>query len=251
MPSQVNLNFDWGQESLGARMVGPLLYELQSNSAHVPLARGDVVVVEPASAEIMDIHELADVHIVEVYFKLNCSDATVEEKVREWSRATYVEQTTRLTARLNVASLDWLKDTVETDPKVSMVEVVRAIGGSFSLPEAIADANGADDPSDASSPTERNSGDHMSVDEKASSLARILTTWQLAAQNGLPPVLLVHQLKTIRRVSHELIELLENADSDIRIHVDPRLSDGVAEVLSEFFSDDDSEIPDAPPDWLL
>lgn len=250
--TDVHIRFDWGQEPLAAAPVGPAMYELHSNSAFIPLARGDIVVIDPKTAAITDVREMAAVYVVEAFFKLNASDATVSQRIKEWKRATYVQQTTRLTVLINAESIDWVKDVVEADPQISMVERVREPSQPFSLADAIARENhGAETEGAGNSYAPLAIEGPVDIDEKASSLARILTTWQLAAANGLPAVVLAHQLEIVHRVSGELITILPELEPGTRIHIDPRLADATAESLAELFSEEDSETPDSLPDWLL
>ena len=73
------------------------------------------------------------------------------------------------------------------------------------------------------------------LDAKASSLGRILTTWQVSANNGLPAVVLLTQLQIIHRVSGELIDEMKEVDPSTSVHVDSSLSDETSKLLSDYF----------------
>ena len=72
------------------------------------------------------------------------------------------------------------------------------------------------------------------LDEKASQLGRILTTWQITANNGQPGIVLMAQLEIVHRLAGELIEALAK-DPSTTVHVNPELGDGAAALLSDYF----------------
>lgn len=82
------------------------------------------------------------------------------------------------------------------------------------------------------------------LNEKASSLARILSVWQVTANNGMPGIVLMAQLEIIQRLAGELIEDLAK-DPSTTVHIDSELGDGAAQMLSDYFQGR-TYIPDTP-----
>jgi hypothetical protein len=80
------------------------------------------------------------------------------------------------------------------------------------------------------------------LDDKASQLGRILTAWQITANNGMPGIVLMAQLEIIHRLAGELITELAK-DPSTTVHVNPELSDGAATMLSDYFQGH-THIPD-------
>lgn len=82
------------------------------------------------------------------------------------------------------------------------------------------------------------------LNEKASALARILSVWQITGNNGMPGIVLMAQLEIVHRLAGELIEELAK-DPSTTVHIDSELSDGAAEMLSDYFQGR-TYIPDTP-----
>lgn len=83
-----------------------------------------------------------------------------------------------------------------------------------------------------------------SLDAKASALGRILSTWQITANNGQPGIVLMAQLQIVHRLSGELIEELAK-DPSTTVHVNPELGDAAVSLLSDYFQGR-THIPDTP-----
>lgn len=82
------------------------------------------------------------------------------------------------------------------------------------------------------------------LNEKASTLGRILSTWLITANNGMPGVVLAAQLEIVHRLSGELVDELRKHPSTT-VHVNPELGEGAAQMLSDYFQGRTS-IPDTP-----
>lgn len=81
------------------------------------------------------------------------------------------------------------------------------------------------------------------LDEKASALGRILTTWQITANNGMPVVVLRAHMEIVHRLSGELLREMEDVPLLTTVHVNPDLGDAAASLLSDYFQGH-TEIPD-------
>lgn len=81
------------------------------------------------------------------------------------------------------------------------------------------------------------------LDRKASALGRILTMWQIAANNGSPVVVLAAQLAIIHRLSGELIEDIKQVPLSTTVHVNPDLGDSALSLLTDYFQGH-TDIPD-------
>lgn len=87
------------------------------------------------------------------------------------------------------------------------------------------------------------------LDRTASSLGRILTMFQLAANAGTPAVVLKAQVESIHRASEKLLKLLEAADPSTTVHVNPELNSSTTELLGDYLHGR-ADVPDHLPDWM-
>lgn len=87
------------------------------------------------------------------------------------------------------------------------------------------------------------------LDHKASQLARMLTRLQITANAGQPLLVLRFNVKNIRRMCDELLELSEGAEPTTTVRMDPTLGDATADLLREYI-DGALILPDhVPDDW--
>jgi hypothetical protein len=89
----------------------------------------------------------------------------------------------------------------------------------------------------------------MSVlQDRLNMLGRILTTFQMTANQGMPVVVLVENMRTIHRLSGELVDELAKVDPASSVHVDPFLGPAVEQLLAEYMQL--PQVPDHLPDDL-
>ena len=89
----------------------------------------------------------------------------------------------------------------------------------------------------------------MSVlQDRLNMLGRMLTHFQITANQGMPAVVLVETMRGIQRVSTELLDELSQVDPATSVHVDPFLGAEVEKLLAEYM-----QLPQAPDhlpeDW--
>lgn len=82
----------------------------------------------------------------------------------------------------------------------------------------------------------------MSVlQDRLNMLGRMLTTFQTSANQGMPVVVLLENMRAIQKVSTELVLELSTVDPGTTVHIDPFLGPEVEKLLAEFM-----ELPHAP-----
>lgn len=85
------------------------------------------------------------------------------------------------------------------------------------------------------------------IAEKAATLGRILTTFQLAAGHDMPAPLLRAQATTIKKVAEDLIAIIDANEAATSVAFDPTLGPSVAALLGEVYGE---QVPDSLPAWL-
>lgn len=82
----------------------------------------------------------------------------------------------------------------------------------------------------------------MSVlQDRLNMLGRMLTTFQMTANQGMPAAVLLENMRLIQKVSTELVLELATIDPSTSVHVDPFLGPEVEKLLADFM-----ELPSAP-----
>ena len=84
------------------------------------------------------------------------------------------------------------------------------------------------------------------LQDRLNMLGRMLTHFQVTANDGMPVVVLLELMRGIQKVSTELVDELAKADPATSVHIDPRLGDGVADLLAEYMQT--PETPDHLPE---
>lgn len=86
------------------------------------------------------VERLADVFLVEAYFKMYATEDTVRDCVAMWRRDIDAQQTSALTVAVTSSNLDWLKERIEGHPDVELLQTERTPGQAFSFEEAVMQA---------------------------------------------------------------------------------------------------------------
>lgn len=87
------------------------------------------------------------------------------------------------------------------------------------------------------------------LDQKASQLGRLLTYFQIAANEDMPALVLEFQIQDIHRLSGELLKDLRAAPPGTHVRVDTELATPVLETLSEYFHGRPDTPDSVPDDW--
>lgn len=87
------------------------------------------------------------------------------------------------------------------------------------------------------------------LDFTASALGRQLTMFQIAANQGMPALVLKAQVRDIERLAGELAAALERVPASTVVHVNPELKSGVADLLGEYFHGRTNAPDTIPTEW--